>query len=116
MKTTACPALVVNIDCASPKLTRSDSTYKSGNSVQTNGATSSGLLFVGSGSNTAGYFYAYDAKTGEELWKFNTGAGIFSSPAVYMVNGESFVTVASGGGDRGRRGGDLILSFALPKR
>ena len=40
MKTTACPAFVVNIDCASPKLTRSDSTYKSGNSVQTNGATS----------------------------------------------------------------------------
>jgi len=24
------------------------------------------------------------------------------------------VTVASGGGERGRRGGDLILSFALP--
>lgn len=78
--------------------------------------TASGLLFVGSGSNTAGYFYAYDAKTGEELWKFNTGAGIFSSPAIYSVNGEDFVTVASGGGDRGRRGGDLILSFALPKR
>lgn len=78
--------------------------------------TASGLLFVGSGSNTAGYFYAYDAKTGEELWKFNTGAGIFSSPAIYRLNGEDFVTVASGGGDRGRRGGDLILSFALPKR
>ncbi len=78
--------------------------------------TAGGLLFVGSGSNTAGYFYAYDAKTGEELWKFNTGAGIFSSPSTYMVNGEEFVTVASGGGDRGRRGGDLILSFALPKR
>ena len=43
MKPTACPALVVNIDCASPKLTRSDSTYKSGNSVQTNGATSEGI-------------------------------------------------------------------------
>jgi hypothetical protein len=27
-----------------------------------------------------------------------------------------FVTVPSGGGDRGRRGGDLILSFALPPR
>jgi len=40
MKPAACPALVVNIDCASPKLTRSDSTYKSGNSVQTSGATS----------------------------------------------------------------------------
>ena len=70
----------------------------------------------GSGSNVAGYFFAYDAKTGDLLWKFNTGSGIFSSPAVYMVNGEEFVAVASGGGDRGRRGGDLILSFALPKR
>ena len=76
--------------------------------------TAGGVVFVGAGSNTAGYFYAYDAVTGEELWKFNTGAGVFSSPAVYMVDGEQFVTVASGGGSRGRRGGDLILSFALP--
>ena len=36
--------------------------------------------------------------------------------AIIMVNGEQFVTVASGGGERGRRGGDLILSFALPQR
>ena len=78
--------------------------------------TSGGVVFVGTGSNIAGYFFAFDAKTGEELYRFNTGAGVFSSPAVYMVNGEQFVTVASGGGDRGRRGGDLILSFALPKR
>jgi quinohemoprotein ethanol dehydrogenase len=78
--------------------------------------TAGGLVFVGSGSNIAGYFFAYDAKAGDLLWKFNTGSGVFSSPAVYMVNGEEFVTVASGGGDRGRRGGDLILSFALPKR
>jgi quinohemoprotein ethanol dehydrogenase len=77
--------------------------------------TAGGLVFAGSGSNTAGYFYAYDAKSGDLLWKFNTGAGIFSSPSVYMVNGEEFVTVASGGGERGRRGGDLILSFALPR-
>jgi alcohol dehydrogenase (cytochrome c) len=77
--------------------------------------TSGGVVFVGAGSNIAGYFYAYDAKTGDELWRFNTGSGIFSSPSVYMVNGEQFVTVASGGGDRGRRGGDLILSFALPR-
>lgn len=79
-------------------------------------ATAGGLVFVGSGSNVAGYFFAYDARTGRLLWKFNTGAGVFGSPAVYMVNGEQFVTVASGGGDRGRRGGDLILSFALPKQ
>jgi len=78
--------------------------------------TASDLVFVGTGSNVAGYFFAYHAKTGELLWKFNTGAGIFSSPSIYMVNGEQFVTVGSGGGERGRRGGDLILSFALPAR
>ena len=78
--------------------------------------TASDLVFVGSGSNTAGYFMAFDAKSGEMLWKYNTGAGVFSSPSTYMVNGEQFITVGSGGGDRGRRGGDLILSFALPKR
>jgi alcohol dehydrogenase (cytochrome c) len=78
--------------------------------------TAGGLVFVGAGSNVAGYFFAYDAKTGDLLWKFNTGAGVFASPSIYMVNGEQFVTVASGGGERGRRGGDLILSFALPKQ
>ena len=74
------------------------------------------MLIAGSGSNTAGYLFAFDARTGAPLWKFNTGGGVFSSPAVYMVHGEEFVTVASGGGERGRRGGDLILAFALPKR
>ena len=77
--------------------------------------TAGGVVFVGTGSNVAGYFFAYNARSGDLLWKFNTGSGVFSSPSVYMVNGEEFVTVASGGGDRGRRGGDLILSFALPK-
>lgn len=78
--------------------------------------TAGGVVFVGTGSNLAGYFFAFDAKTGDLLWKFNTGAGVFSSPSTYVVNGEQFVTVASGGGERGRRGGDLILSFALPPR
>jgi alcohol dehydrogenase (cytochrome c) len=78
--------------------------------------TASDLVFVGSGSNVAGYFMAFDARSGDMLWKYNTGAGVFSSPSMYMVNGEQFVTVGSGGGDRGRRGGDLILSFALPRR
>jgi len=77
--------------------------------------TGGDLVFVGTGSNVAGYFFAFDANTGEELWKFNTGSGVFSSPSVYAVNGEQFVAVASGGGERGRRGGDLILSFALPR-
>ena len=56
-----------------------------------------------------------DAKTGDLLWKFNTGSGVFGSPAVYMVNGEQFVTVASGGGERGRRGGDLDSQLCAPE-
>ena len=86
--------------------------YGQGGAVVTKG----GVVFVGTGSNIAGYFFAYNARTGEELWRYNTGSGIYASPAVYMVDGEEFVTVASGGGSRGRRGGDLILSFALPKQ
>ena len=76
--------------------------------------TKGGVVFVGTGSNTAGYFFAFDATTGEELWKFNTGAGVFASPSVFVIDGKEYVTVASGGGSRGRRGGDLILTFALP--
>ena len=78
--------------------------------------TAGGIVFVGAGSNTAGYFYAYDAATGEQLWKFNTGAGVFASPSVYVIDGQEYITVASGGGSRGRRGGDLILTFTLPQR
>ena len=76
--------------------------------------TRGGVVFVGAGSNIAGYFYAFDAATGEELWRYNTGAGVYSSPAAYVIDGQEFITVASGGGDRGRRGGDLILTFGLP--
>ena len=78
--------------------------------------TDGGLVFVGAGSNTAGYFYAFDAETGEEYWKFNTGSGVFASPAVYAIDGQEYVSVASGGGSRGRRGGDLILTFSLPRK
>jgi outer membrane protein assembly factor BamB len=78
--------------------------------------TAGGIAWVGTGSNTAGYFYAFDAETGEELWKFNTGSGVFASPAVYVIDGQEYITVASGGGSRGRRGGNLILTFALPNR
>jgi len=33
-----------------------------------------------------------------------------------VIDGQEYVSVASGGGSRGRRGGDLILTFALPNR
>ncbi len=72
--------------------------------------TSGDLLFVG---DTTGFFYALDARTGDVLWKFNTGASIAASPMVYMVNGKEYVSIAAGGGRNGRVG-NVIVTFALP--
>ncbi len=77
-------------------------------------ATAGDLLFVG---DYSGYLRALDARTGQELWKFNTGAFIAASPIVYEINGETFVSIASGGGllEFPGRAGNLIATFALPK-
>jgi alcohol dehydrogenase (cytochrome c) len=58
-------------------------------------ATHGGLVFTGT---PEGYLKAYDAKTGKELWKFNTGSGITSSPVTWEQGGEQFIAVASGWG------------------
>jgi quinohemoprotein ethanol dehydrogenase len=57
-------------------------------------ATAGGLLFAGEGN---GNFNAYDARTGNRLWQFQTGAGVNAPPVTYEVDGEQFVAVASGG-------------------
>ena len=61
-------------------------------------ATAGGLVFVGTGSNIAGYFFAFDAKTGALLWKYNTGSGIIGSPITWEQDGEQYVAVMSGWG------------------
>jgi outer membrane protein assembly factor BamB len=38
-----------------------------------------GVLYFGSGDGT---FYALDAKSGDQRWRFRTGGGISSSPAI----------------------------------
>ena len=49
-------------------------------------ATAGGLLFHG-GSD--GYFRAFDSRTGEELWRFQTGFGADAPAAVYEVGGQN---------------------------
>ena len=39
-------------------------------------STASGLVFTG---DNDGYFYAFDAATGKELWRFQTGAPVWGS-------------------------------------
>jgi len=55
--------------------------------------TTTGLVFAG---DIKGTFRAHDAKTGKELWKFNTGSGISAAPISYTLDGKQYVAVTSG--------------------
>ncbi|MCP3671552.1 MAG: PQQ-dependent dehydrogenase, methanol/ethanol family [Gammaproteobacteria bacterium] len=57
--------------------------------------TAGGLVFMGT---PEGYFKAFDAKSGDELWKFQTGSGIVGQPITWEQNGEQYVSVLSGWG------------------
>src|SRR6266542_1409599 len=57
-------------------------------------ASAGGLVFAGEGN---GNFNAYDARTGNVLWQFQTGAGVNAPAITYEVDGEQFVALASGG-------------------
>jgi alcohol dehydrogenase (cytochrome c) len=65
-------------------------------------STAGGLIFAG---DADGYLMAFDARTGKNLWKLNTGTEIKNSPITYMVKGRQYVTMPSG---------SAVLTFALP--
>jgi glucose dehydrogenase len=65
-------------------------------------STSGGLIFSG---DEDGYFMAFDARTGKNLWKINTGTSIKTAPITYMVAGRQYITIPSGA---------AVLTFALP--
>ena len=55
--------------------------------------TSAGLIFTG---ELLGDFMALDAKTGEVLYRFNTGGRLNGGVISYAVNGKQYVAVAAG--------------------
>ncbi|HEX8170707.1 MAG TPA: PQQ-dependent dehydrogenase, methanol/ethanol family [Thermoanaerobaculia bacterium] len=82
--------------------------------------TAGGLVFAGEPN---GRFNAYDARTGEVLWTFNTGAGIHSNPVTYSVGGKQYIAVPVGWGGwvegfapemYGAPRGTSLMVFALP--
>ncbi|MEM0911108.1 MAG: methanol/ethanol family PQQ-dependent dehydrogenase, partial [Pseudomonadota bacterium] len=88
--------------------------------------TAGGLVWTG---NPEGYLMAFDDKTGEVLYKFNTGSGIVGSPVTWEQDGEQFISVLSGwggavplwGGEVAKRvksfnQGGTVWTFKLPKR
>jgi quinohemoprotein ethanol dehydrogenase len=58
-------------------------------------STAGGLVFQGSSD---AHFAAYDAATGARLWRFFTETGVVAAPISYEIDGEQYVTVASGWG------------------
>ncbi len=67
--------------------------------------TGGGLTFYGT---PEGYLKALDAKTGKEVWSFQTGSGVVAPPVTWEEGGEQFVAVVSGwGGAVPLWGGDV---------
>jgi glucose dehydrogenase/plastocyanin len=56
--------------------------------------TQGDVAFIG---QPDGYLLALDPATGNELWRFQTGAAISSGPITYTVNGQQYVAVYAAG-------------------
>jgi alcohol dehydrogenase (cytochrome c) len=83
-------------------------------------ATAGGLIFTGEPN---GRFDAFDARTGDLVWQFQTGSGIHSNPVTYSAGGKQFIAVPTGWGgwmkgfapeDYGATRGSTLVVFALP--
>lgn len=74
--------------------------------------TAGGLLFHGEPS---GLFQVYNAKTGELLWQWQTGAGADAPAITYEIDGEQYVAIAAGGlsTQTASANGDMIWAFSL---
>ena len=57
--------------------------------------TAGGLVFYGT---PEGYLKAICDETGKEMWKFQTGSGVVGQPVTWEMDGEQYITVASGWG------------------
>ena len=74
-------------------------------------ATAGDLVFNGEAN---GWFKAFDAKTGKELWKYNCGAGVNAPAVSYMVGGTQYIAVAAGGNNQiDAKRGNSVFVFAL---
>ena len=88
-------------------------------------ATAGDLLLT---ADVEGNFLAFDARTGAQLYSFNTGSGTRGSPITYAVNGRQYIAVPSGLGSiftsglgtlwpeaRNFQNGSTLFVFALPE-
>ena len=104
---------ITAMDAATNKIVwqvKNDYASGQGSGVMT---TAGGIAFHGNGD---GNFQAYDAKTGNLLWQWQTGAGADAPAMTYMIDGVQYVTIAAGGnagnGFNSQRS-DMLWTFAL---
>jgi quinohemoprotein ethanol dehydrogenase len=72
-------------------------------------ATAGELVFQGTAD---GYLSAYNASTGQTLWRFNAGLGIIAAPMSYSVGGRQYVSVLVGyGGSTGAWGEAMRIGW-----
>jgi alcohol dehydrogenase (cytochrome c) len=77
-------------------------------------ATSANLVFTG---ELLGDFLVLDGKTGEVLYRFNTGGRMNGGVVTYAINGKQYVAVASGAANgfwAVPPGAATVIVFALP--
>ena len=75
--------------------------------------TATGLVFIGATSD--GYFRAFDADSGDELWKVELPATGNAVPMTYEYQGKQYVLIAAGGHfSSPLPSGDYLQAFALP--
>jgi PQQ-dependent dehydrogenase (methanol/ethanol family) len=68
-------------------------------------ATGGNLVFQG---DAHGFFHAFAADTGRELWKYQAHRGVMAGPVTYRVNGVQYVAVMAG------YGGSMGMASASP--
>ncbi|MDR3416842.1 MAG: pyrroloquinoline quinone-dependent dehydrogenase [Nevskia sp.] len=86
-------------------------TPNSGGSLQTGG----GLVFIAAAMDK--YLRAFDATSGQELWRYELPYAGNATPISYRVHpgGKQFVVIAAGGhAPLGTEPGDTIVAFTLP--
>jgi plastocyanin len=62
-----------------------------------------------------GHFQAYDARNGQLLWQWQTGAGADAPAITYEIDGVQYVAIAAGGlaTQTASTNGDMVWAFSL---
>src|SRR4051812_8538624 len=75
--------------------------------------TAGGVVFTGA---MDAYLRAFDAKSGEELWRGRLPVPGVANPMTYLWKGEQYVAIGAGGhSEAGTTIGDSVVAFRLPR-